>query len=95
MPEDPRDWEDEEDIPGGLAKRWQEDERKGLRAGVCKSCGYTFGQDELSCPHCEIPVHLEEKPLPGLWHFYTATPMGILLVVILLLGAFFVFTNNR
>jgi len=59
-----------------------------LRAGVCERCGYTFGQDELSCPHCEAPVELKEGVFPALKHFFTQTPMGILLLVIIFLALF-------
>jgi hypothetical protein len=89
MSEEPNDWEDgEEDIPGSLAKKWEEDERKGLRASVCVTCGYTLGQDELSCPHCETPVEIKEGVFPALAHFFTRTPMGITLFLVIFLAIF-------
>lgn len=82
------EWEDEEDIPAGLAKKWEADERKGLKAGVCKSCGYAFDQDQLSCPHCETPIEIKEGVLPRLKYFFTKTSLGILLLVLIFAATF-------
>ncbi len=87
-PEEWNEWENKEDIPESLAKKWQEDERKGLRAGVCKRCGYTFGQDELSCPHCEMPVEIKEGVFPSLKWFFTRSPMGIMIFILIFLAIF-------
>ena len=83
-------FDEEEEIPGSLAKKWEEDERKGLRAGVCAHCGYTFGQDALSCPHCETPVEIKEGVFPSLKHFFTQTPMGITLFIVIFLAIFLI-----
>jgi rubredoxin len=74
----------DEDIPEYVKRKWEEDEKKGLRAGVCGRCGFTFGQDELSCPHCGAPVEMKTGVFPAMKHFFLRTPMGIVLLVIVL-----------
>ena len=78
------DWEiEEEKIPPSLEKRWQEEEKKGLRAGVCR-CGYPFTKDELSCAHCGASVEMAEGVFASLKRTLLHTPLGILLLILIL-----------
>ena len=81
---------EEEKIPPTLEKKWQEQERKGLRAGICKTCGWVFGQDELTCAHCDTPTEMTEGVLISLKKFFLGTPIGILSFIFILAAmAFF------
>lgn len=87
-PEDEHE-DDEVEIPPSLAQKWREDEKKGLRAGVCPGCGFTYDADALTCAHCERPVEFKEGgPLVAMRHFFTRTPMGVLLFLLLVLAIF-------
>lgn len=68
MPEDPPDWEArEEEIPPSLQKKWDDASRRGVRGGVCRSCGAAYTEEELSCPVCETPT---EFPLSATDAFF-------------------------
>ena len=78
------DWEvEEEKIPERLEKKWQKDEEKGVRAGVCHGCGWPFTQDELSCAHCGAPTNMGEGALVSLKKWFFKTPLGILALIII------------
>ena len=84
------EWEaEEEKIPERLEKKWQKDEQKGIKAGVCRVCGWPFTQDELSCAHCGARTEMGEGALVALHRFLFKTPLGILLFVIILAGLVF------
>lgn len=66
--EDPTpEWEvKDEEIPPSLQKKWNDYVRKGMKAGICRSCGQLFTENDLSCPHCGAPI----QKSPGLgWLF--------------------------
>ena len=78
------DWlEPEEDIPPGLEKKWQQKEKEGVKAGVCKKCGWAFTQDDLTCRHCEAPTQIGEGVLISLKKFFLGTPLGIMTFIII------------
>lgn len=75
------EWElQEEKIPASLEKRWRDEEKEGLRAGVCRSCGWTFTKEDLSCRHCGAPTEMPEGFLIALKRFFLKNPAGILLL---------------
>ncbi|GEM_PF-1259270 len=85
--DEPKDWEpvEEEKIPESLQRRWNDYVKEGLRAGVCRSCGHLFTEDDLSCPACgtwtDIPRH---GVVVGLWKFLTATPWGFVTLLLII-----------
>ena len=81
------DWEiEEEEIPESLRKRWEKEEEIGLRAGVCKSCGYPFTKEDLSCIHCGARTDLSEGVLIRLKRWFFKTPLGIILLIVIFAG---------
>lgn len=82
---DKPDWEiEEEKIPESLRRKWQKEEEKGLRAGVCPSCGNPFTQEDLSCRHCGARANLPQAPPHTLRKWFLGTPIGIVLFLIIL-----------
>jgi hypothetical protein len=87
------EWEDKADIPDSLAKKWESDERKGLKAGVCERCGYTYNQEALSCAHCEKEVSFNDGVFPSIKRFFMKTPMGIVLTAVVFIALFIFITR--
>lgn len=78
------EWEiEDEKIPESLEKKWLQEEQQGLKAGVCRSCGYPFTQAELSCRHCGTPTEITEGVFASLRRFFFKTPLGILTLIII------------
>ena len=76
-----RDQDDDTHVPTGLKEKWRRDEAVGLRAGVCRSCGFPFTQEDLSCRHCDAPIEIPHGTIDSLKHWFFRTPMGILALV--------------
>jgi uncharacterized membrane protein YvbJ len=96
LPEDDiPDWQEaEEDIPPGLEKKWQEREKEGMKAGVCKKCGWAFTQEDLACRHCETPTEITEGVFISLKRFFLSTPLGIMLFIMIFAALlFFLFSS--
>ncbi len=54
---EPKDWEvREEEIPPSLRQKWDRARRRGVRGGVCRSCGVPYTEEDLSCPACGAPT---------------------------------------
>lgn len=85
---DSNDAFDEEEIPDGLKEQWAEQEKEGRRAGVCKNCGWTFSEEQLSCAHCGEPVDLPAKTSTDLKEFFIKSPWGWVTILILALLLF-------
>ena len=78
------EWEaEEEEIPERLEKKWQKDEQKGIKAGVCRVCGWPFTQDELSCAHCGARTDMGEGVLAAFHRWLFKTPLGILTLTVI------------
>ncbi|HTL70681.1 MAG TPA: hypothetical protein VL404_05260 [Candidatus Eisenbacteria bacterium] len=90
---EPPDWQDppEEEIPPALQKRWNDYVRKGVRAGVCRSCGQLFTQDDLSCRHCGEPTEVRPGLIGGFagWLGGTAWGLTAFFVVLIAVAAYF------
>ena len=80
---------EEEKIPERLEDKWKKDEEKGLQAGVCRSCGWVFTQDELSCSHCGASTEMGKGVLVSLKHWFFKTPLGILTGIFLFISLIF------
>ncbi len=80
---------EEEKIPERLEKKWQQQEKKGLRAGVCKFCGWAFSQDEIRCKHCEAPTDMSEGVLVSLKKWFFHTPLGVMMLILIFAGLIF------
>jgi hypothetical protein len=81
------DWEiEDEKIPERLEDKWKKDEEKGLRAGVCRACGWVFTQDELSCAHCGARTEMGAGALVSLKQWLFKTPLGILAVLLIFIS---------
>ncbi len=91
MPDDRPEWDEieDEEIPESLAKKWSDEEKKGLRAGVCRNCGWPFTKEDLSCRHCEAPTEISDGVLVSLNRFFFKTPLGILTFLFILIGLIF------
>lgn len=89
------DWIDppDEEIPPSLQDKWQKDELKGKKAGVCKFCGWPFLEDELSCRHCGKPTEVTAGFLSSMYQWFTKTPWGIITFLIIVLAVFLLLTN--
>lgn len=82
---DAPEWEiEDEKIPDSLQKKWKDEEKEGLRAGVCRSCGYTFTKEDLSCRHCGAPTEMPDGAIVSLKNFLFKSPLGILLLVLII-----------
>ena len=85
--DDRPEWEiEDEKIPPSLDKKWKEEERQGLKAGVCDSCRYPFTKDQLTCNHCGKSVEMAEGVLIGLKNWLIKKPLGLLFFILILLG---------
>ena len=82
------EWEspEPEKVPPSLQRKWKEDQKKGLRAGVCRHCGVPYIEEDLSCGHCGQPVEDNEGWAPALTRFLTSSPWGIVTAVLLILA---------
>ena len=78
----------EEKIPERLEEKWQKEERQGLKAGVCRSCGWVFTQDEIRCKHCGTATDMSEGVLVSLKKWFFHTPLGIMLLIAIFTGLF-------
>ncbi len=76
--DDTPEWEVREDIPPALQKKWDKEESEGVRAGVCKGCGYTFTQEELHCVHCGASTGFGDGALISLKKWLFKNPLGIM-----------------
>ena len=86
--DDAPDWEirEEEKIPDSLEKKWRQEEKEGLRAGVCRSCGWPFTKEDLSCRHCGVPTEMPEGAFLSFKHWLFKTPLGIMTFIIIFIG---------
>ena len=76
----------DEKIPEGLKEKWRKDEKKGLKAGLCRSCGWPFTQDEISCRHCGQGTEMSEGALVSLRRWFFKTPLGIMTFILIFVG---------
>lgn len=86
------EWHDQDDdthIPTGLKEKWRRDEAQGLRAGVCRACGFPFTQEDLSCRHCEAPIEIPHGVIDSLKHWLVKTPMGIMTMIAIVASLLF------
>ena len=84
---DTPDWEiEDEKIPDSLEKKWQQEEKEGLKAGVCRSCGWAFTKEDLSCRHCGVLTELSEGALISFKRWLFKTPLGIMTLIIILVS---------
>ena len=84
--DDRPEWEiPEEKIPPSLQKKWDKEEGEGLKGGVCKSCGYPFTGDDLTCLHCGELAEIPKGVFTNLRDWCFKTPMGILIIIITIL----------
>ena len=83
-----QEWEEppSEEIPPGLQKKWDRDEKRGVRAGVCSSCDYPFHENDLSCRHCGKAIEVESGTIGNMAHWFFKTPWGVVSCLILLLA---------
>jgi len=83
---DTPDWEEapEEEVPPSLHHKWEDDQKKGLRAGVCPSCSFPFTEEDLSCRHCGRPTQIQSGLISSLSHWLLKTPWGIVTFLIIL-----------
>ena len=83
------EWEfEEEKIPDSLQKKWQREEREGVRAGVCKGCGWPFTKEDLSCRHCGQPTEISDGALVLLRRWFFKTWPGWLALIIIFIALF-------
>ncbi len=88
--EDRPEWEiEDEKVPPSLEKKWEQEEKEGLKAGVCRSCGRPFTKEDLSCRHCEAPVEMTDGVIVSLRRWFFKTPLGILMLIFIFMGLFF------
>ena len=77
------EWEVEDvKIPLSLEKRWKEEEKEGLRAGVCQ-CGYPFTKEDLSCRHCGTKIELSRGVFISLQRWLIHHPVGFVVLLII------------
>ena len=83
------EWEQEEEkIPESLQKKWQREKFEGLRAGVCKACGWPYTKEDLSCRHCEQPTEISDGVFVSLRRWFIKTWLGLLVFALIVLGLF-------
>ena len=77
------DWEvKEQQVPESLRQKWEKQEKAGIRAGVCRDCGYPFTKDDLSCIHCGARTNLTDGLLISMNNWFFKTPMGIISLIL-------------
>ena len=83
------EWEQQgEKIPESLQKKWQKEESVGLRAEVCKTCGWPYTKEDLSCRHCGKPTEISDGVLVSIRRWFVKTWFGIFVFIIIILGLF-------
>ena len=83
------EWEQkDEEIPESLKKKWDSEEAGGIRAGVCKDCGWVYTKDDLLCRHCGKPADLTDGVLVSLRRWFFKTWFGMMVLVLILSGIF-------
>lgn len=80
------DWESlpEVPIPPALDKKWRNQEKAGLRASVCRKCGFPFSQEELSCLHCGALTEFPSGVFCSLKRWFLGHPFGIIVLCLIL-----------
>jgi len=82
--DDGLDWEGKpEEIPPSLQQKWDKDAERGVRAGVCKNCGATYNDEDLSCRYCAQEVKLKSSDPKVAWFFKSVWGAVIALLVLL------------
>ncbi len=76
-----RDQDDDSHVPTGLKEKWRRDEAAGLKAGVCRACGFPFTQEDLTCRHCDASIELPHGTIDGLKRWLLRTPFGIMTMI--------------
>jgi hypothetical protein len=71
-------------IPPALDKKWRAQEKTGLRASVCRECGFPFTQEELSCLHCGTVTEIPSGVFYSLKRWFLGRPLGIIVLCVIL-----------
>ena len=84
---DQPDWEiEDEKIPDSLKKKWEKEEKEGIRAGVCASCGCPFTQEDLSCRHCGASTDIPGASPKTLRKWFANTRTGFLVSLVIVIS---------
>ena len=83
--EDTPDWQvQEEEIPPSLRDKWERYQQKGVKAGICRSCGQLFTEEDLSCQACGEPIAARSGAVTGFFSSLFKTSWGLIFVCMLI-----------
>ena len=87
MAEEIPEWEeiDEEIPPPSLEKKWEAEEREGIKAVSCPGCGKLNRGDALNCIYCDQKLIYDSGFLGWLIHLSTRSFVGFTLFVVFLI----------
>ncbi len=90
--DEPFEWQDQDDdthVPAGLKEKWRRDEAVGLKAGVCRACGFPFTQEDLTCRHCDAPISIPRGTFDSIKHWFVRTPLGVMAMIAIIVSLLF------
>jgi len=82
------DWNQEEEVPERLRKKWQAREGEGPREVVCHSCGKNVQAESLLCVYCGKRTGVKAGLFSHLRMWLFESFIGVVVFVAILLSIF-------